>query len=98
MKAKLASDDDLNAARNLAALVGAAEVSGRESSTIVVAGSGPETENARGGDVRPGTVGRSPRKREASGPGRDGAQDWHRRAARLGCLDQTLIVQLAPAG
>jgi putative transposase len=46
-------DRDLNAARNLAALV-----------NEVVAGSGPETENARGGDARPGLAGQTPAKRE----------------------------------
>jgi putative transposase len=39
----LRTDRDLNAARNLAALV-----------TEMVAGSGPETRNARGGDASPG--------------------------------------------
>ncbi|HEX6675092.1 MAG TPA: zinc ribbon domain-containing protein [Actinomycetes bacterium] len=46
-------DRDLNAALNLAALV-----------TEVVAGSGPETQNARGGDARPGLAGQTPLKRE----------------------------------
>jgi IS605 OrfB family transposase len=46
-------DRDLNAACNLAALV-----------TEVVAGSGPETQNARGGDARPGLAGQTPAKRE----------------------------------
>jgi IS605 OrfB family transposase len=46
-------DRDLNAARNLAALV-----------NDVVAGSGPETGNARGGDTRPGQAGQTPLKRE----------------------------------
>jgi len=46
-------DRDLNAARNLAALV-----------TEVVAGSGPETRNARGGDASPGQAGQTPAKRE----------------------------------
>jgi IS605 OrfB family transposase len=48
-------DRDLNAAHNLAALV-----------NLVVAGSGPETGNARGGDGRPGLAGQTPAKREAS--------------------------------
>jgi IS605 OrfB family transposase len=48
-------DRDLNAARNLAALV-----------NEVVAGSGPETINARGGDGSPGLAGQTPKKREAS--------------------------------
>jgi putative transposase len=46
-------DRDLNAARNLAALV-----------TEVVAGSGPETRNARGGDASPGLAGQTSAKRE----------------------------------
>jgi IS605 OrfB family transposase len=46
-------DRDLNAACNLAALV-----------TQLVAGSGPETQNARGGDVRPSLAGQTPQKRE----------------------------------
>jgi putative transposase len=47
-------DRDLNAAYNLAALL-----------NELVAGSGPETENARGGDIRPGLVGQTSEKREA---------------------------------
>jgi IS605 OrfB family transposase len=46
-------DRDLNAAWNLAALV-----------NEVVAGSGPETVNARGGDTSPGLAGQTPAKRE----------------------------------
>ena len=49
----LVADRDHNAARNLAALV-----------NHLVAGSGPETRNARGGDVRPGLAGQTPPKRE----------------------------------
>jgi putative transposase len=49
----LVIDRDLNAARNLAQLVGA------------VAGSGPETQRARGADVRPGQAGLSAVNREA---------------------------------
>jgi putative transposase len=49
----LVLDRDENAARNLAVLAAA------------VAGSGPETENARGRDVRPGVGRQSWRKREA---------------------------------
>ncbi len=56
----LEMDRDLNAATNLAALA-----------AQVVAGSGPETQNARRGDVRPGATGQTPRKREA-GPGMAG--------------------------
>lgn len=56
-------DRDENAARNLAALAAA------------VAGSGPETKNARGEDVRPDLAGRSSMKREAGTgqPGKTGA-------------------------
>jgi IS605 OrfB family transposase len=49
----LVIDRDLNAARNLAALVNS-----------MVAGSGPETRNARGGDGSPGLAGQTPSKRE----------------------------------
>jgi putative transposase len=61
----LVLDRDENAARNLAALVAA------------VAGSGPETKNARGEDVRPGTSGQTPKKREAGTgkPDKTGAAD-----------------------
>jgi putative transposase len=56
----LVIDRDLNAARNLAALV---------EHVKQVAGSGPETQTARGGDVRPGSAGPSSVKREAgTGP------------------------------
>lgn len=34
---------------------------------VTVAGSGPETQNARGEDVRPGGAGQSPKTREAGG-------------------------------
>jgi putative transposase len=47
-------DRDFNAAYNLAALV-----------NEVVAGSGPETQNARGGDASPGMARQTPAKREA---------------------------------
>jgi putative transposase len=47
-------DRDRNAARNLAALV-----------SYLVAGSGPETRNVRGGDTSPGLAGQTPEKREA---------------------------------
>ena len=49
----LVIDRDLNAARNLAQLV------------VAVAGSGPETQNVRGADVRPGQAGLSAVNREA---------------------------------
>ena len=44
-------DRDLNAARNLAALV---DASSRDAALLMVAGSGSETENARGWGVSPG--------------------------------------------
>ena len=56
-------DRDLNAARNLAALVQT------DARMEVVAGSGPETRNARGADVRPGPAGQTALNREA-GTGR----------------------------
>jgi putative transposase len=52
----LVLDRDLNAAKNLAALA----AQGHH-----VAGSGPETQNARGRDVRPDAVGQTRMKREA---------------------------------
>ena len=54
-------DRDENAARNLAPLV--------QAGTAVVAGSGLETQNARGADVRPGLAGQAAVNREA-GTGR----------------------------
>jgi IS605 OrfB family transposase len=59
----LVLDRDENAARNLSALV--------QARGEVVAGSGPETENARGADVRPGLAGQTATNREA-GAGRPG--------------------------
>jgi putative transposase len=59
----LVLDRDENAARNLAALL----PSGAEME--VVAGSGPETRNARGVDIRPGLAGQTAVNREA-GTGR----------------------------
>ena len=71
----LVIDRDLNAARNLAALV------------EDVAGSGPETQTARGGDVRPGLAGPSPVKREAGtgpiGSGQTGTVAPQGAAARI---------------
>ena len=65
----LVVDRDLNAAVNLAKLVG----------QTMVAGSGPETVTARGGDVSPGLAGQTPVKREASaepaGSGEPGTVD-----------------------
>jgi putative transposase len=57
----LVLDRDLNAARNLAALV--------HTGAQAVAGSGPETQNARGADVRPRLAGQTAVNREA-GTGR----------------------------
>jgi putative transposase len=68
-------DRDLNAARNLAALA-----------SILVAGSGPETENARGGDARPGLAGQTLLKRESRTSdklGIAGTAGWQRPAARI---------------
>jgi IS605 OrfB family transposase len=66
----LAIDRDLNAAVNLAKLV----------DQTMVAGSGPETRNARGGDVSPGLAGQTSVKREAStepaGSGEPGTAGW----------------------
>jgi putative transposase len=63
----LVLDRDHNAARNLAALV--------QTRPGLVAGSGPETINARGADVRPGLAGQTAVNREAgtgSCPGETG--------------------------
>ena len=57
----LVLDRDHNAARNLAALVQVHTDAGIE----MVAGSGPETRNARGVDVRPGPAGQTAVNREA---------------------------------
>jgi putative transposase len=68
-------DRDLNAARNLAALV-----------DDFVAGGGPETLNARGGDVSPGLAGQTPWKREAGTRhvlDKTGTADRQRPAARI---------------
>ncbi len=63
-------DRDLNAARNLASLVAGRQVGEREHLEVpAVAGSGPETRNARGADVRPGLAGQTAMNREA-GTGR----------------------------
>jgi putative transposase len=74
-------DRDLNAARNLAKLVAVLIVSDGERLEVpTVAGSGPETPNARGADVRPGLTGRTAMNREAGtgrcpdGTGTAGAQ------------------------
>jgi IS605 OrfB family transposase len=55
----LVVDRDLNAARNLAQLVA------EDLEAAVVAGSGPETGNAREADTRPGLAGQSAMNREA---------------------------------
>jgi hypothetical protein len=74
----LVLDRDLNAARNLARLAELVEE---------VAGSGPETQTARGGDVRPGLARRSPVKREAgtglAGSGQTGTVAPQGAAARI---------------
>ena len=63
-------DRDLNAARNLAKLVAVLIGSDGERLEVpTVAGSGPETPDARGADVRPGLTGRTAMNREA-GTGR----------------------------
>jgi putative transposase len=56
----LVADRDLNAARNLAKLV-----DDLDEDLDHVAGSGPETPNARGADLRPGLAGLTAVKREA---------------------------------
>jgi putative transposase len=71
----LTLDRDLNAARNLAKLVVGA-----------VAGSGPETTNARGADVRPGLVGQTAMNREAGTgrcPGQTGTVDAQASTAQV---------------
>jgi putative transposase len=66
----LVADRDLNAARNLAQLVAAIEVVAAEDLKVAaVAGSGPETQTARGVDVRPGLAGQTAMNR-AAGTGR----------------------------
>jgi putative transposase len=70
----LVFDRDLNAAVNLAKLV------------KNVAGSGPETRNARGGDVSPGLAGQTPVKREAGASrrlGKTGTAGGQPPAARI---------------
>jgi putative transposase len=63
-------DRDLNAARNLAKLIAGPLVGDSEHlEVLAVAGSGPETLNARGADVRPGLAGQTAMNREA-GTGR----------------------------
>jgi putative transposase len=76
----LVLDRDENAARNLAALVQTG--AGME----VVAGSGPETQNARGADVRPGPAGQAAVNREAGTgrrPGQTGTVGAQAPAARI---------------
>jgi putative transposase len=71
----LVIDRDLNAARNLAAVV-----------TNLVAGSGPETRNARGGDGSPGLAGQTPPKREAGTSdflAKTGTVGWQRPTAQV---------------
>jgi putative transposase len=63
-------DRDLNAACNLAKLVTGLQIGDSERLEVpAVAGSGPETLNARGADVRPGLAGQTAMNREA-GTGR----------------------------
>ncbi len=72
---ELVLDRDLNAARNLAALV-----------NDVVAGSGPETRNARGADRKPRLGGQVATKREPRTSrvlGKRGTAGWQRPAARI---------------
>ena len=74
----LVLDRDLNAARNLADLVVDLEAAEPQNNIPAVAGSGPETTNARGADVRPGLVGRTAMNREAGTgfcPGQTGTVD-----------------------
>src|SRR6266542_4170491 len=62
----LVMDRDLNAARNLAQMVAGGEaVEPGPHMVGAVAGSGPETRNARGVDVRPGLAGQTATNREA---------------------------------
>jgi IS605 OrfB family transposase len=71
----LVIDRDFNAARNLATLV-----------NVMVAGSGSETRNARGGDRSPGLAGPTPMKREprtSRGLGKTGTVGWQRSAAQI---------------
>jgi putative transposase len=58
-------DRDLNAARNLVKLVAGLLGDSEHLEVPTVAGSGPETSNARGADVRPGLVGQTAMNREA---------------------------------
>jgi putative transposase len=58
-------DRDLNAARNLAKLVAGVLGDSEHFEVPAVAGSGPETPNARGADVRPGLAGQTAMNREA---------------------------------
>jgi putative transposase len=87
----LVADRDLNAARSLAALVHTGE--GME----VVAGSGPETRNARGADVRPGLAGQTALNREAGTgrrPDQTGTVGAQAPAARI--ADTPMIWATAP--
>jgi putative transposase len=83
----LVLDRDLNAARNLAKLVVSLEVIESENLKVsAVAGSGPETTNARGVDVGPGLVGRTAMNREAGTgrcPDQTGTVDAQASTARI---------------
>jgi hypothetical protein len=75
-------DRDENAARNLAALV----MTQTGAEMEMVAGSGPETRNARGVDVRPGLAGQTAVNREAGTgrrPGETGTVSAQAPAARI---------------
>jgi hypothetical protein len=82
----LVLDRDLNAARNLAKLVMSLEAIEPQNNIPAVAGSGPETTNARGADARPGLAGRTARNREAGTgcrPGQTGTVDAHAPTAQI---------------
>jgi putative transposase len=79
-------DRDLNAARNLAALV-----------NEVVAGSGPETRNARGADRKPRLGGQVATKREPRAS-RVLGQDGDRRLATVGYSDRSRMLPICVTG
>ena len=83
----LVMDRDLNAARNLAQLVAGIEAVEPAPLTVTaVAGSGPETRNARGVDVRPGLAGQTAVNREAGTgccPGQTGTVGAQAPTARI---------------
>ncbi len=83
----LVADRDLNAAWNLAQLVAAIEVVAAEDLKVAaVAGSGPETQTARGVDVRPGLAGQTAMNRVAGigrRPGQTGTAGAQAPTARI---------------